>query len=329
MALIDLNQLALPDLYAHLESTGLVRRLLELARDEDLGPDRAGGDVTSGSMPEPRRRITAGLYAREPCVVSGLAAVPEMLRVFDPSGSIEFTARHSDGWHAPRGKCLGVMAGPLETVLAVERTLLNLVSRLSGVATLTIAFADRIAFEAPASPARVYDTRKTTPGLRVLEKYAVRCGGGFSHRLGLHDAVLIKDNHIAGVPVDQLGERVRAAAEAARLRAARGLRFVEVEVDSLDQFRALLAIPPRRDGTRLIDIVLLDNMGVAQLREAVALRDAASASGCPRVELEASGGVRLETVGAIAGTGVDRVSCGALTHQAVSVDIGLDIRDGA
>lgn len=321
MAMRDPNELSLADLYAELSRTGLVRRLLELARDEDLGAGSYAIDVTSAAMPDPRRVTTARLNARQACTVSGLAAVPEVLRVFDAAGSVRFTSRATDGDRVAKGACLGELTGPVAAVLAIERTLLNLVSRLSGVATLTRTYVDRIAAEAPGSRAGLYDTRKTTPGLRVLEKYSVRCGGGRSHRLGLHDAVLIKDNHIAGVSDSELAAVVAKMAAAARGGAgsgpARELLFVEVEVDTLEQLSRLLTLPA---GT--IDIVLLDNMPAGMLRDAVAMRDRAGAA---RLELEASGGVSLETVGAIAATGVDRISCGALTHQAVSVDLGLDI----
>jgi len=165
--------------------------------------------------------------------------------------------------------------------------------------------------------AKLLDTRKTTPGLRVLEKYAVRCGGGFCHRLGLHDAVLIKDNHLAGLTPTEVAARVGEAAErAAKLRAGGAkINFFEVEVDTLEQFDALLTLPAGK-----IDFVLLDNMPPAMLAQAVAKRDAA---GLP-ILLEASGGVNLESIGEIAKSGVDRISVGGLTHQAVSIDIGLD-----
>ncbi len=322
----DLNDLSLPDLYARFEATGLVRRLLELARDEDLGGGGSACDVTSRAVAGGGKTVYAELNAREPCVVAGLACLPELLRVFGADRACALHGFHRDGTSVSAGQTLAAVTGPASMVLTVERTMLNLVSRLSGVATLTSRFVARMEREAPRSPARLYDTRKTTPGLRVLEKYAVRCGGGSSHRLGLHDAVLIKDNHLAGVPLEILGETVRAAAGSARSRAPHGLRFVEVEVDSLEQLGAVLAIPALPDGTRAVDIILLDNMSTDQLSQAVAMRNAILDAGGRSVELEASGGVRLDTVGAIAATGVDRISCGALTHQAVSVDIGLDIR---
>jgi nicotinate-nucleotide pyrophosphorylase (carboxylating) len=164
----------------------------------------------------------------------------------------------------------------------------------------------------------LYDTRKTTPGLRVLEKYAVRCGGGFCHRIGLFDAVLIKDNHLAGVSIAELPTFVARAAERAKGIAPRNTSFVECEVDSLEQLSALLTLP-----TGTLDIVLLDNMSVGQLKKACAMRDRAN----PKLELEASGGVNLKSIPAIASTGVDRISVGALTHSAVQLDIGLDIHE--
>lgn len=311
----DLNALDLASLYAELSKSGLVRRLIELARDEDLGPP-PGLDATSASIRHKNRSADALLNARKACTVAGLAAVPDVLAVYAEalSAPLAFRPLRADGDTVPANTTLGVITGPRAAVLAAERVVLNLVSRLSGVATLTRAYADRIRAEAPGSPARLYDTRKTTPGLRVLEKYAVRCGGGRSHRLGLYDAALLKDNHLAGVPTSELPALVAAAAHAARAHTP--LRFVQVEADTLDQLDALLTLPGG-----VIDIVLLDNMTPEQMQAAVPKRDRAN----PALELEASGNVRLETIGAIARTGVDRISAGALTHQATSIDIGLDI----
>lgn len=303
--MIDPNSLDLPSLWTHLSSGGLVRRLLELARDEDLG-DR--GDVTARAMGSASRRTRASLRAREPGVAAGLAVIPTLLDVF--GAPIEGSPGVRDGQRFEKGDTLATLTGDLAQVVAVERTLLNLVGRLCGVATLTRRYVDAVA----GTKAAILDTRKTTPGLRVLEKYAVRCGGGHSHRLGLHDGVLVKDNHIAGVPLDELTSTLTRAAEAAK--GAGDLLFFEVEVDSLDQFSRVLAVPPG-----LIDIALLDNMASATMREAARLRDATN----PALLLEASGGVRLDTVRAIAETGVDRISVGALTHGATSLDLGLDI----
>ncbi|MEK6703126.1 MAG: carboxylating nicotinate-nucleotide diphosphorylase [Planctomycetota bacterium] len=296
----------LPEFYESLRKTGLVRRLLELARDEDLGD---GGDVTSlVTIPE-RQQGRAAIVARQPGVLAGLAVVPDVLAVFAPRCGFE--SKSSDGRPVATKAVVGVIDGPMREILAAERTLLNIVSRLSGVATRTAEFVTAMG----PSKAKLCDTRKTTPGLRVLEKYAVRCGGGESHRLGLHDAVLIKDNHLSGVPVERLAAYVGEAARRARELRPSGLAFIEVEVDSLEQLAALLTIEPG-----LLDIVLLDNMSPIILHRAVEMRDAAGT----RVLLEASGGVNLTTIRAIAATGVDRVSVGSLTHAAVSLDFGLD-----
>lgn len=322
----DLNALALTDLYAHFAATGLIRRVLELARDEDLGPPKksrendpesseGGIDVTTAASIHPDIRAEARLNFRTEGIVAGLAALPDVLRVFAPSCSVESFSR--DGQRVPAGTCIATIRGPLDEILELERTMLNLISRLSGIATRTAEFVGAIP---PGSRAKLYDTRKTTPGLRVLEKYAVRCGGGMSHRIGLYDAMLMKDNHFAALGANRSGAAFRefvahASAQARRI-ASQPLAFVEVEVDTLDQFRALLELPP---GT--INIVLLDNMGPSMLREAAALRDQKQ----PRLQLEASGGITLASIPEIAKSGVDRISTGSITHSAVSIDIGLDI----
>jgi nicotinate-nucleotide pyrophosphorylase (carboxylating) len=198
---------------------------------------------------------------------------------------------------------LATVSGSLQSILAAERTALNFLQRLSGVASLTRKFVEA----ASGFRAQLLDTRKTTPGWRLLEKYAVRAGGGTNHRVGLYDAILIKDNHIAG-----LGGDVRKAVQAARDFPGNAGLAVEVEVDTLVQLEYALAVHA--------DIVLLDNMSLDQLRAAVSRRDAVS----PRTLLEASGGVNLNTVRDIAATGVDRISVGAITHSATALDIGLD-----
>ncbi len=328
---VDLNTLTLPGLYKTLSSTGLVRRLLELARDEDLGPAESpwrgqarpathgafGGDITTAACVDPATRARVTLATRSDGVAAGLECVDDLLDVFARGCLFAPAVKDCDTISA--GMALGVLEGPLDEILEVERTLLNLLGRLCGVATQTAMY--RRAMEGAGTVrAGLYDTRKTTPGLRVLEKYAVRCGGGFCHRIGLYDAVLMKDNHLAGVGVGDLAAFVaKATARALEMSGAKPPAFVEVEVDSLDQFLALLTLPA---GT--LDIVLLDNMGPAELSEAVRLRDAT----LPRLQLEASGGVTLETIGAIARTGVDRISVGALTHGARCLDLGLDIVGG-
>jgi len=310
------NELSLPELYKSMNATGLVRRLLELARDEDLGP--SGRDLT-GEAADDSGVITANVVAREPGVAAGLAVLPELLGVFGGSVSAEDAIEDGDPFDS--GRPLATLTGPRRGVVRVERTLLNLLGRLCGVATRTAGFV-RAVRAAGETPARLHDTRKTTPGLRVLEKYAVRCGGGFCHRLGLHDAVMFKDNHLAGVPSDRLADHARALVDRVHERAREtGVRpaFVEFEVDTLDQLDALLAVD-RGDEAGLIDVILLDNMPPVELVEAVSRRDRAGSG----ILLEASGGVTLETIAAIAQTRVDRISVGSLTHGAVSLDLGLD-----
>jgi nicotinate-nucleotide pyrophosphorylase (carboxylating) len=309
----DLNALELPALYRALAPRARVRRLAEIACEEDMGPLRR--DVTSELFIPEGARATAAVRAREAGVLAGLAAAGDILDVFAPTSVLR--ARRADGDAVGPADVIAELSGPTRELLAAERTLLNLLGRLSGVATLTARFVRDVEH----TRARIYDTRKTTPGLRALEKYAVRCGGGYLHRMGLDDAVLIKDNHLAGVAPEKLGQAVAAAAQRARaMTGAAAVAFVEVEVDSLAQLERVLAIEPR-----LVDVILLDNMDAAMLREAVALRDGAGS----RAQLEASGGVSLETVGAIAETGVERIAVGALTHSATGLDIGLDFDAGA
>jgi nicotinate-nucleotide pyrophosphorylase (carboxylating) len=305
---VDLNSLPLPALFAELGRSGLVRRVLELARDEDLGEGASGGDITTETWSPGSASVRARVACRRAGVVAGLAAMPMLLELFAPRA--RFEAMMADGARSESGDAIGIIEGPTREVLALERTMLNLLGRLSGVATLTARYAEAVG---AGVRARVFDTRKTTPGLRALEKYAVRCGGGCCHRLGLFDAMLAKDNHVASVPLDRLAGH--AAEAARRARGARPLRFVEIEADRLEQVERLLTVE-----AGLIDVILLDNMSVEMLRGAVALRDRMNA----RVVLEASGGVRLETIRAIAETGVERISVGAVTHAAASLDLGLD-----
>jgi len=271
----------------------LIAPVVRAALAEDLG---RAGDVTAQACIDADARLAAAFVARKAGVVSGLACARLALAELDPSARFEALA--ADGTQVGAGAALARIEGNARAVLSAERTALNLLGRLSGVATLTRAYVDAAA----GTKARIVDTRKTTPGLRHLEKYAVRCGGGVNHRFGLDDAILIKDNHIAAC--GSVGEAVR------RARAAAGhLMKVEVEVDGLDQLEDALAHHP--------DVVMLDNFSLADLKTAVA-RTAG------RAVLEASGGVTLETVAAIAATGVDVISVGALTHSVSVLDIGLD-----
>lgn len=292
------------------------RELIRLAVREDLERQQ---DWTTLSLVPPERRGAADIVARQAGVVAGLPAVEVALDEMD--ADLTLSPSVVDGQCIDAGASLGRLEGSVRDLLTCERIVLNVLGRLMGVATL----ANRYVTAVRGAKARIYDTRKTTPGWRRLEKYAVHCGGAHNHRTGLYDAILIKDNHVAQfVGADQGAAAVAAAVREARQFLASGSTgesnaaemIVEVEVDSLEQLAAVLPAAP--------DLVLLDNMSTSMLCEAVALRDRTA----PEVELEASGGVRLETVRAIAETGVDRISVGAMTHAASSLDVGLDWRAG-
>jgi nicotinate-nucleotide pyrophosphorylase (carboxylating) len=275
---------------------GDTERAVRAALDEDF---RYGPDVTSAATAPPGARAVAGVVARQPGVLAGL---PVAFAVLDAAGVPPDSgeALRNDGDRIARGDEVLRITAPLRGMLGAERTLLNFVTHLSGVATTTRRWVDAVA----GTGCAVRDTRKTTPGLRQLEKYAVRCGGGTNHRMGLGDAALVKDNHVAA-----------AGGVAAAIRAVRevapGLPL-EVECDTLDQVREALA-----EGAGLI---LLDNMDPADLRVAVAL-----ARRYPAAQLEASGGLRLETAREVAETGVDFIAVGALTHSSPALDLGLDM----
>jgi nicotinate-nucleotide pyrophosphorylase (carboxylating) len=271
-------------------------RAVRSALDEDF---RYGPDFTTAATAAPSARAVAGVVAREPGVLAGL---PVALAVLDAAGVPPEAAEalRADGDQVGAGMEVLRIRAPLREMLGAERTLLNFVTHLSGIATATRAWADAVAGTGTA----VRDTRKTTPGLRQLEKYAVRCGGGVNHRMGLGDAALVKDNHVAAAG------GITAAIRAVRA-AAPGLPL-EVECDNLAQVRDALAAGA--------ELILLDNMGLDDLRAAVAL-----ARQYPAVRLEASGGLRLETARAVAETGVDFLAVGALTHSSPALDLGLDV----
>jgi nicotinate-nucleotide pyrophosphorylase (carboxylating) len=270
----------------------LIEPVVRAALAEDLG---RAGDVTAALIPA-ETRFSGVLAARRDGRVAGLDCARLAFEALDPSA--RFEAQAGDGDDAARGVALARIEGSARAVLSAERTALNLMGRLCGVATLTRAYVRAV----EGTGARITDTRKTTPGLRALEKYAVRCGGGINHRFGLDDAILIKDNHVAAC--GGVAEALSRAREVAG-----HLTPIEVEVDTLAQLEAALPYRPQ--------VVMLDNFGLEDLRRAVAM-----AAG--QVVLEASGGVSLETVRAIAETGVDVISVGALTHSAPVLDIGLD-----
>ena len=271
----------------------LVARAVEAALEEDLG---AAGDITTDATIPVNAKGEAAIVAREAGVIAGLDLAAQAFLFLDPE--VKFSPLVSDGELVKQGAKIAKIAGKTRAILTAERTALNFLGHLSGVATLTSRFVEAVA----GTGARIACTRKTTPGLRALEKYAIRMGGGVNHRFGLYDGVLIKDNHIAAS--GGIGNALRALGS----RAGHMVR-IEVEVDNLDQLKEALRFP--------IDAVLLDNMDVPTLKRAVAMVGG-------RVTTEASGGVRLETVRKIAETGIDLISAGALTHSARRLDLSLE-----
>ncbi|NLF31622.1 MAG: carboxylating nicotinate-nucleotide diphosphorylase [Planctomycetes bacterium] len=282
-------------------------RLLEMARDEDLG----SGDLT-GAMLGSDVQAEAVFVPRQPMVTCGVELLEAIAVMY--SGDLHTRTLVHDGQRVEPGEPLAIWTGSAKAAMAAERVALNFLQRLSGVATLTRQYVDAVA----GTSAHVYDTRKTIPGWRELAKYAVRCGGGRNHRMGLWDAVLIKDNHLAIMARAEGQDPIKAMGrELERVRPYLGnTAFVMLEVDTLEQFAVALTLK--------VDIIMLDNMNVQQMRTAVAMREQAGLAA--RIELEASGGITLQTVRAVAQTGVERISVGAITHSAESVDIGLDIQ---
>ncbi|HVJ84781.1 MAG TPA: carboxylating nicotinate-nucleotide diphosphorylase [Caulifigura sp.] len=291
----------MPPAFANAESHA-ARELIRLALAEDLA-DR--GDLTTAAVIPPSAAGSVSIVARKPGVVSGLPIAPLVFAEVDPRVRVELHA--ADGDRVTKGTVVAVLTGATRSLLIGERTVLNFLTHLSGVATLTRKFVDL----AEGTRAKILDTRKTYPGWRALQKYAVRCGGGVNHRMGLYDGVLIKDNHLAAWVGLDSRPSLREAVAQARKVSPKDVT-IEVEVDSLEQLRDVLKAHP--------DIVLLDNMSPATMSEAIAIRDREASD----VQLEASGSVTLETVAAIAATGVDRISIGALTHSAPALDLAFD-----
>jgi len=290
-----------------------IKDLIQLAMREDLGP--ANDDVTSRLMLSEDAVGVGTFLQKDVGVVCGLPIVEQICRAYDERLRVEMIpgfhmeiieGRFSDQRVTP----LLRVRGPVRSLLSAERVILNFLQRMSGVATLTHAFVRRVG----GTGAQVYDTRKTVPGWRLLDKYAVRAGGGRNHRTGLYDGLLVKDNHLAEQPLRELSAFLGRVV--AQSRAEDPKRLIEVEVDHLEQLREVLKV----DG---IDVILLDNMDCPRMREAVELRNASGKKG--KVALEASGGVTIETVRSIAETGVERIAVGALTHSATALDIGLDV----
>ncbi len=267
-----------------------------------LAEDLGGGDITSEAFIPDGHLSQAQIIAKENLILAGTEAAAEVFRLVDPA--ITVALHESDGARLAPGDVVLSAGGPTRSLLAAERTALNFLQQLSGIATLTREFVDAVS----GTKAVILDTRKTTPGLRKFERAAVMAGGGINHRFGLFDQILAKDNHLA-VTGDAAG--LQAAIDRARVK--KPDVKVEIEADTLDQVRVLCAL-------RGVDIILLDNMTTAQMREAVGLR------GGKKILLEASGGVNLQTVCAIAEAGVDRISVGALTHSARAVDLSMEIK---
>jgi len=274
--------------------------LISLALNEDLG---AAGDVTSRAFIPTESVSRARIVSRCDCIASGIAIASEVFRRLDETLTI--TTHAAEGERLSPGSVLLEISGPTRSILSGERTALNFLGRLCGIATLSRRYADAV----KGTGVTLLDTRKTTPGWRLLEKQAVKAGGCTNHRMGLHDAVLVKDNHLAA-----LGDLSLLPPVITGLRTAHPGLPIEIEADRLDQVKTLL-------GMQGIDVILLDNMSPAQMSEAVALRNKFA----PPVLLEASGGVTLASIPEIAATGVDRISVGALTHSATNADLSLEL----
>ncbi len=341
--------------YSNVADDDGVAGLIELAKREDL----RGRDLTTALLGDPDAPAVFRLLAKGPGVFAGKEIAPAVLRAYDASIEIDWTDLGHDGARIEAVPAvLATLRGPVGAILSAERVFLNFLQRLCGVATLTRAYVDAVA----GTGAAIFDTRKTTPGWRTLEKYAVRCGGGCNHRKGLYDAVLIKDNHLAGNEPRPSGSGLDPPRRAEtvfdmlnRLEVVTALRrsdakpaFVEVEADTLEQVEELLktsrarqeAVRPARpragtgvkpasppagapqSGRVHLDAILLDNFALHDLRRAVALRDGHGLRG--KVTLEASGGITLDNVRAVAETDVDRISVGAITHSAPALDLSME-----
>lgn len=284
-----------PSLYVLPVAARTTHDPIAIALAEDIGR----GDITSRYFVGLERR-TARIFAKEPCVAAGVETAAEVFKRVDPQ--IELTISAPSGSRLSKWQTVLEVTGAVRSILTAERVALNFLQQLSGVATLTRRYVDAVA----GTRARILDTRKTTPGLRALEKAAVLAGGGQNHRFGLYDMVLVKDNHLAAdTELQHLQDAIRAC------RAENPSIRIEVEADSIEQVRRFLTLMG-------IDVILLDNMSTTDMTEAVRV-----AGG--RVQLEASGGVNLDTVGKIAATGVDYISAGALTHSAPAVDFSLEL----
>ena len=275
--------------------------IIMAALTEDLG----AGDITSSVLFEKDINVIANIFANEECVICGLDVVRWVFNAVDEK--INFRPLCDDGNSVKKGKKIASLIGPVKGILSGERTALNFLGRLCGVATLTSKFTKKV----KGSRAKIFDTRKTTPGWRVLEKYAVRIGGGCNHRMGLWDGVLIKDNHLQGLQLAVKGEKLKNIKRAVETAKVKGYKNIEVEVEDLKEYKAAL------DASA--DIVMLDNMKVEDVKKAVKMKKRS------KVALEISGGITLDNVSKYAKTKIDRISIGFLTHSAPSIDFSLDL----
>ncbi len=278
-----------------------VLSIIMAALAEDLGT----GDITSSVLFEKDINVIVNIFANEECVVCGLDVARWVFNAVDEK--INFRPLCDDGYNVKKGKKIASLTGPVKGILSGERTVLNFLGRLSGIATLTSKFVKKT----KGSCAKIFDTRKTTPGWRVLEKYAVRIGGGCNHRMGLWDGVLIKDNHIEGLRLKAEGSRpqvIKQAVEAAKIR---GYKNIEAEVEDLKEYKAALEAGA--------DIIMLDNMKIEDVKKAIKIKKRS------KVALEVSGGITLDNVSKYAKTKIDRISIGFLTHSVPSIDFSLDL----
>ena len=279
-----------------------VQKLIDIAVEEDYGK----GDPSSLVTIDENAAAKTNIITREEIVVCGMDVVKEVLKKYDER--LKLRVLMKDGKRAHVANKIATIEGPLRSMLSAERVVLNFLQRLCGISTATWKYVSAV----KGTKAKIYDTRKTIPGWRVLEKYAVRCGGGFNHRLNLGEAVLIKDNHIAQLGTNFYPKLKKMVASARKIK---GVKFISIEVDHVDhQLNHVLKIPG-------VDVILLDNMGQWQLKHAVEMRNEI----CGKTPLlEASGNVTLNSVAMIAHCGIDRIAVGAITHSATAVDIGLD-----
>lgn len=299
-----------------------IRPIVKNALREDIGR----GDITTGLLVPETKRIKAKIIVREPGIVAGIGVAEEVFKAVESliirkskeGREIKFKKRVEDGEQVKKGETLAEVRGRAQVVLTGERTALNFLQHLSGIATLTRKYVQAVKSTSPRGKAKIYDTRKTLPGLRYLEKYAVSCGGGYNHRMGLYDMVLVKDNHwrIAGV---RRKERVASGGnlEEIRKKIPKGMK-VEVEVDSLRQLERVLSMD--------VDIIMLDNMKLPVLKKAVRMvKMARDRKGTKSPAIEVSGKINLKSIKQITHMGVDRISVGEITHSARALDISLDI----